>query len=155
MLSTLHTNTAPEAVVRLVDMGVPTYLVAQALLGVMAQRLVRRLCPHCRRSEPASPALLERLGARDLTENVNFWQPAGCPRCSFHGYLGRVAISELLVLDDQLRDAVARGLRVREWRGLANELGYRPLAFDALAKALSGEITAEEAIQHQLRQDWS
>src|SRR5690606_35262392 len=94
VLSTLHTNDAPGAVARLVEMGTPRYLVAGALIGVLAQRLARRLCPHCRVEREAEGAELAALGLP--TRAVRVFEPGGCDRCDGTGYHGRIGIFELL-----------------------------------------------------------
>ncbi|WP_341502768.1 type II secretion system ATPase GspE [Gallaecimonas sp. GXIMD4217] len=108
VLSTLHTNTAAGAITRLEDMGIEPFLVSSSLLGVLAQRLVRRLCPHCRQPYQASSAELEILGMAADTEQV-LYHPGSCEHCNHTGYKGRTGIHELIVVDEQLRELIHNG----------------------------------------------
>ncbi|MDA3960398.1 MAG: GspE/PulE family protein [Planctomycetota bacterium] len=146
VLSTLHTNTALDAVVRLIDIGVPSYLVAEAIVGVLAQRLVRRLCEHCRQPYPAGAELCARLGT-DATELLTFYEPGGCAECGFTGYRGRMPVHELFTVDDDVRRAIAGGEPLSQWRRLLKRSGYRPLSFDALTKAMQGLTTIDEVLR--------
>src|SRR5690606_9717216 len=94
VLSTIHTNDAPGAITRLVDMGVEPFLVASSVIGILAQRLVRTLCPHCKKPYPATDEEIEKLGLRreQLPENPQFWKGEGCPQCLGTGYQGRTGI---------------------------------------------------------------
>ena len=129
LFSTLHTKDALGAVFRLLDMGVPAYLLAAALTGVVAQRLVRRLCPHCREpSEEALPAWAE--GA-----------------CGGTGFSGRLALQELLVVDAALQQAIVHRAGLEEMRELAGRQGMRTLAEDGIEKALQGQTTLSEVVR--------
>lgn len=134
VLSTLHTNSAAGAVTRLRDMGVEPFLLATSLLGVMAQRLVRVLCPQCRR--PAQSEAGEPLPA-----GSRIFRPAGCPACNFTGYRGRTAIHELLPVDDDLRGAIQRG---EDEAALAQRLNGATLYHSGLASVLAGVTSLEE-----------
>ncbi len=149
VFTTLHTNDAPSAVMRLVDMGIQPYLVASCLRGVLGQRLVRRLCPHCR--QPCTwdavvgdardePELAAALAGRA------FWRAQGCGRCR-EGYAGRTGVFELMVLDAALRDTVRPGgIAATALRRAALELGLRPLLADALQKVLDGTTDVPEVL---------
>ena len=143
LFSTLHTKDALGAVFRLLDMGVPAYLLAAALTGVVAQRLVRRLCPHCREpSEEALPAWAE--GA---SSTGRLWRAAGCTACGGTGFSGRLALQELLVVDAALQQAIVHRVGLEEMRELAGRQGMRTLAEDGIEKALQGRTTLSEVVR--------
>ena len=143
LFSTLHTKDALGAVFRLLDMGVPAYLLAAALTGVVAQRLVRRLCPHCREpSEEALPAWAE--GA---SPTGRLWQAAGCVACGGTGFSGRLALQELLVVDAALQQAIVHRAGLEKMRELAGRQGMRTLAEDGIEKALQGQTTLSEVVR--------
>lgn len=138
VLSTLHTNSAAGAVYRLLDMGLAPYLLAASLRGVVAQRLVRRLCPACRRQRTATAAEHGFLGAATV------WEQQGCEQCQAAGYRGRVAVQEVLPLTARLQQLVLRRAPVEELEQAARAEGVRSLAEDAAAKALDGLTTVQE-----------
>ena len=138
VLSTLHTNSAAGAVYRLLDMGIAPYLLAAALRGVVAQRLVRRLCPACRRQRTATAAERSFLGAAIV------WEQQGCEQCQSAGYRGRVAVQEVLPLTTSLQQLVLQRAPVDELEQAARAEGLRSLAEDAAAKALDGLTTVQE-----------
>ncbi|WP_293736491.1 GspE/PulE family protein [uncultured Phascolarctobacterium sp.] len=138
VLSTLHTNSAAGAVYRLLDMGIAPYLLAAALRGVVAQRLVRRLCPACRRQRTATAAERSFLGAATV------WEQHGCEQCQAAGYRGRVAVQEVLPLTARLQQLVLQRATVTELEQAARSEGVRSLAEDAAAKALEGLTTVQE-----------
>ena len=143
LFSTLHTKDALGAVFRLLDMGVPAYLLAAALTGVVAQRLVRRLCPHCREpSEEALPAWAE--GASSIGR---LWRAAGCTACGGTGFSGRLALQELLVVDAALQQAIVHRAGLEEMRELARRQGMRTLAEDGIEKALQGWTMLSEVVR--------
>ena len=143
LFSTLHTKDALGAVFRLLDMGVPAYLLAAALTGVVAQRLVRRLCPHCREpSEEALPAWAE--GA---SSTGRLWRAAGCAACGGTGFSGRLALQELLVVDAALQQAIVHRAGLEKMRELAGRQGMRTLAEDGIEKALQGQTTLSEVVR--------
>ncbi len=136
VLSTLHTNDAPSAITRLVEMGIPSYLAASSVVGVVAQRLVRRLCPACKyRPEP-----------QDSGEEP-MWQPKGCIKCDETGYKGRLALFEILKVNSSLQDAIARGDNADELRFLAEREGMKSLRDDGMEKAKAGLTTIAEVIR--------
>ena len=147
VFTTLHTNDAPGAVVRLIDMGIEPYLLASCLRGVLAQRLVRKLCPECRRQTVLSEDDLSGLG--QLTEQVRgrkVWTPAGCPAC-LEGYRGRVGLFELMVLDREMQERVTRGHAGTEGlRALAEQKGMTSLLADGVAKVLDGATSLAEVV---------
>ena len=152
VLSTLHTNDSLGAFTRLVDMGVEPFLVATPVKGVQAQRLVRRLCPHCARTTSATlPSLHEdvaRLAATVPGMGEACWREAvGCAQCQHTGYRGRVGIYELVPVDDEMRQAVVEGAGHAELVRLARSRGFRQLRDDGLLKAWQGVTTVDEVLR--------
>ncbi len=147
VFSTLHTNDAPSAVTRLVDIGVKQFLVASSVRAIMAQRLVRRICSAC--SEPYEPTEKE-LRALNLKpeqlEQANFRKGRGCDKCRSTGYKGRMGIFEICVLDDEIRRMVNERMSVSAIRQRARDLGMRTLREDGLRKVLGGMTTPDEVI---------
>lgn len=146
VLSTLHTNSAAASITRLMDMGVDDYLLASTLTGVLAQRLVRRLCRRCATPAEAPPPLIERLGGRhgDLS---GLRRKVGCQACRNTGYRGRTTISELLVMTDALRQRVLERGSESAIETAAIEGGMVGMLDDGLGKALGGETTVEEVLR--------
>ena len=149
VFSTLHTNDASAAVNRLVEMGVPRYLVAAAWRCFVAQRLVRRLCRHCREAETIDRRALgrarPRAGARRSASRST--TPIGCPKCFGTGYRGRVGLYEVLVVDDELRELIATGGTVLDIQRLAREKGVESLREDAVRKVLDGSTSYLELLR--------
>jgi general secretion pathway protein E len=148
VLATLHTNDAAGAVVRLVDMGIEPFLVASSLLGVLAQRLVRRLCPACRRShEPdaAERALLANGGSE--TADFALFSAPGCEACTFTGYQGRSGIFELLLIDDESRRLIHGRAAEADLRDHARERGMIGLREDGMRWVRAGETSLEEVLR--------
>jgi type IV pilus assembly protein PilB len=140
VLSTVHTNDAPSTIARLVDFGCPVFAVNTALLCVLAQRLVRRVCPHCVAAYEPSALLMKRFAV----EGGQFRHGAGCPRCSNSGYRGRVAAYELLVMSTAIQEAIESKASSAALRRLALRHGMKPMWADALDKARLGITTLEE-----------
>ncbi len=146
VFSTLHTNDAPSAITRLVDMGVEPYLVASSLVAVLAQRLVRVLCSECREPyAPTAPELAE-LGLRSA-EAVRAFRPKGCHRCHHSGYYGRKGIFELMVLDDELRAMIVQSTDSKSIKRLAVSRGMHTLRQDGARKVLLGTTSIEEIVR--------
>jgi general secretion pathway protein E len=143
VLSTVHTNDAPSAITRLLDMGIEDYLLTSTLNAVLAQRLVRRLCA-CRTPYRPPPALAERLG---LDGGARLWRPVGCAACAGTGYLGRTMVLELMVLDEAIHSLVLRHADAREIQAQAVQAGMRTMYAHGLIKALDGVTTIEEVIR--------
>jgi general secretion pathway protein E len=148
VLATLHTNDAAGAVTRLVDMGVEPFLVASSLLGVLAQRLVRKLCPDCRRVRAPDAAERRLLQFRNgKADGVELYSPVGCDACGLTGYQGRTGIFELLVVDDAMRALIHDGASEDRLRDHARELGMRNLREDGLRWVREGLTTLEEVLR--------
>ena len=151
VLSTLHTNDAVSAVTRLVDIGVEPYLLGATVAGVMAQRLVRRLCPACARPHPAAERIAAELGApRVLCRAVDpaaIRDAVGCESCRGTGYAGRLVVAELLELDDDLRAGLVRDPEGRVLAGLAADKGHRGLFADGADKVAAGQTTLDEVLR--------
>ncbi len=142
VFSTLHTNDAPGAYTRLIDMGVESYLAAGTVIGVLAQRLVRRLCPHCRAPYVPSDAELPHDFPRPVPPQL--WQTVGCRECQFTGYSGRSAVFEFVRSTPSVREACLRRSSVAELYAAASAGGYEPLRRDGWNKVLAGLTTIEE-----------
>jgi len=147
VLSTLHTNDAPGAIARLVDIGIKPFLVSSSVRAVLAQRLVRRLCPKCR--EPAELSEYEaktlRIDSNQIAE-ATVMKPHGCEACRGKGFKGRRGIFELFEIDDEVRHMIINGATTIQLRARVRELGMRTLREDGVRKVLSGMTTAEEVI---------
>ena len=149
VLSTLHTNDAPGSVMRLLDMGVEDYLLTSAIIGIQAQRLVRRLCTECR--EPYEPVdeVIERWELDRFGDGkaLTLHRPKGCEHCGNTGYAGREAILEMLQMSDSIRDLVLKRCDVGDITREAVAQGMVPMRDDGLRKALAGETTIEEVLR--------
>jgi type IV pilus assembly protein PilB len=148
VLSTLHTRDAASAVHRLVEMGVPPYLVSAAFTCVVSQRLVRRLCPHCRKSKTVRASTWEKLGLGEAPRRqFKVYEAVGCTRCFGTGYLGRVGLFEVLALDEEMCDMIEEGLPVRELREAARARGVESVHADGVRKVLEGETSTAELVR--------
>jgi general secretion pathway protein E len=148
VLSTLHTNTAASAVVRMTDMGVERYLITSTVNGVLSQRLVRRLCEHCREPANLPPELIASSGlARFLQPGQVAYSAPGCAHCRGAGYWGRAAIHELLVVDEPVREAILRGADAAQLQEIARRSGLASLYEDGLRKVASGVTSLEEVLR--------
>ena len=151
VLSTLHTNDAPSAITRLLDLGVPAYLINSTLLGVMAQRLVRTLCPHCKKA--VTPREEQRAAWRSLVapwksaEPTQIWQPVGCLECRMTGYSGRVGVYEILVNSPEIRRMIKPLTEIPKLREQAFREGMRPLRISGALKVAQGITSLEEVIK--------
>jgi general secretion pathway protein E len=149
VFSTLHTNDAAASVARLLELGVPNYLVNATLIGILAQRLVRTLCPHCKTvAEPVDPTLWKELVApwrSNVPEKV--YKPVGCLECRRTGYMGRSGLIELLVMSDAMRALIARGADLTELRGQAARDGLRSLRVSGAEKIAKGQTTVDEVLK--------
>jgi len=147
VFSTLHTNDAPSAIARLADIGVKPFLIASAVRAVLAQRLVRKLCPLCK-----APAILTDKEMRALTldssrvTEATIFGPVGCDKCRGNGYRGRMGIFELFLIDDEVRQMINTGLTTTQLRRRARELGMRTLREDGIRKVLAGLTSGGEVV---------
>ncbi|AMV72701.1 ATPase, T2SS/T4P/T4SS family [Desulfuromonas carbonis] len=159
VLSTLHTNSAPETLTRLIEMGMDPFSFSDAVLGVIAQRLARALCSHCRRPRPASRETWSDLIAaygeeRYHADGFPAWSPdavlmlaEGCEKCDGKGYRGRVALHEVLVATAEIKHAIKRNLPLEEIRDLALDQGMRSLKMDGVAKVLAGQTDFDQVMK--------
>ncbi len=150
VLSTVHTNDAPSTVNRLLDMGVEDYLLTSTVIGILAQRLVRRLCPNCRDPYVALPELVEQMRLRRYVEgdgDITLWHAKGCSQCANTGYVGRVCITEMMPMTDGLRRLVMKHATAAELRAEAIGVGMITMYEDGLRKAVKGVTTFEEVLR--------
>ncbi|HVJ65000.1 MAG TPA: type II secretion system ATPase GspE [Bdellovibrionota bacterium] len=154
VLSTLHTNDAPGAITRLVDMGIEPFLVSSSIVGVLAQRLIRKICPHCSSEYTPSVEVVEGLGTtmnhlEKLSPKgaVTFYRSKGCSECRFTGYVGRMAIYELMVVSDEIRALILKETDAGTIRKQATKEGMLSLRQSALSKLCQGATTVEEIIR--------
>lgn len=146
VFSTLHTNDAPSAVTRLLDMGVEDFLLSSTVRGILAQRLVRIICPSCKEIAPsmAEKGELARLG---IEESFTLYMGRGCEKCSFTGYYGRTGIFELLVVDDDIRELILKDSDSNQLREMAKRHGMRTLIEDGIEKIKAGITTLSEVLR--------
>ncbi len=149
VLSTLHTNNAVSAVSRLEDMSIKTYMIAEGLLLVISQRLVRKLCPYCKKPTTIKKEELLKYGfseeeIKNLDEEITIYQKVGCEKCNHTGYLGRIAVAEMLEVDKEIKKMIVEGKSTLEIEKRAREKGMRILKEDTLLKILKGITTLEE-----------
>lgn len=147
VFSTLHTNDAPSAVTRLVNMGVAPYLVSSTVMAVLAQRLVRILCSHCKKKHQPEALVCETMGC---DSNETFWHSTGCDHCDQTGYVGRTMAYELIVVDRDMGNRIAHGITTEELRQLAVDKGMRTLTRHGLEMARAGITSLEEAYRVRL-----
>ena len=143
VLSTLHTNDALGAITRMVDMGIEPYLVAPSLIAVEGQRLVRKLCPHCKEAYMPSASAISTI-EQYLPESPIFFKPIGCEKCSNTGYLGREMISEVLTINDELSAAITKGATKQELEAIAKADGFESLFQDGINRVATGITSLEE-----------
>jgi type IV pilus assembly protein PilB len=145
VLSTVHTNNAIETITRLTDIGVDRYKVSSAISAIIAQRLVRRICPNCRQetdatiSEKAIIPMIEQMGIP-----VKFYKGSGCPTCEFSGYKGRVGIYEILIIDSEIREMIDHGSSLNEIVNVAKKSGFKTFTQEALSRITSGDTDFAE-----------
>jgi len=153
VLSTLHTNDSVAAITRLLDLGVPSYLLNSTILGVMAQRLVRTLCPHCKQKAPYDDARAEDLTWEEFVapwkakRPAHIFRPVGCLECRNTGYIGRIGIYEILLMSPAMKRLVDAKADLARMRELAYKEGMKPLRISAAMKVAAGMTTMEEAIK--------
>lgn len=148
VFSTLHTNDAPSAITRLIDIGVKPFLVASSIRGIMAQRLVRKICSKCAEKYRPTDRELRLLGPLAAqVENLELTRGAGCPDCSYTGYSGRIGVFEIFAISEEVQHLIYDGVESGELRKKARELGMRTLREDGLRKVIAGQTTLEEVFR--------
>ena len=148
VFSTLHTNDAAGALTRLVEMGIEPFLAASSIVGILAQRLVRTICPDCRESYQPTPEMVREMGLRELLPTGStLFRGRGCPKCMGIGYRGRAGIYELLTVDEQVRDLLLQNKDSASIKTAAVRKGMQTLRDAGLAMALSGETSIEEVLR--------
>ncbi|WP_036944665.1 ATPase, T2SS/T4P/T4SS family [Pseudobacteroides cellulosolvens] len=146
VLSTLHTNDAPSTVTRLIDMGIEPFLASSSVVGIIAQRLVRRLCPKCK--EEYTPTLSDRQGLEiGEDEDVKIYTKKGCPNCNNTGYRGRIAIYEIMTINSEIRDLVAKNVTSDTIKAAAIKSGMKTLRANCARLVLSGVTTVDEMVR--------
>jgi len=157
VFSSLHTNDAAGAVTRLIDMGVQPYLVASSLEGIAAQRLVRRVCRRCRTLYHPDDDILKEMGVDPDTVDSDLMIPkaVGCPECNNRGYFGRIALFEVIVMSDELRDMAYREVPTTEIRKVARKYGMRTLREDGWMKVVRGITTVEEVRRETAEEEYT
>jgi type IV pilus assembly protein PilB len=150
VFSTLHTNNAIQAVVRLVEIGIEPYMVAPSLLAVVAQRLAAKICDNCKRAYTPSAEVVERyFDDMDKVEmKPVFYDGRGCSYCRNTGYHGRIAFHELALISEEMRALISSRASDAALAEAAKRVGYRPLRYDGLKKVLLGYTTTEEVDKH-------
>ncbi|MEZ0343817.1 MAG: GspE/PulE family protein [Caldimicrobium sp.] len=162
VLSTLHTNSAPETVTRLLGMGIDPFNFADSLLGIIAQRLAKRLCPKCKKLYKPNKDEIERLKIEygshplkpltdEMIEKGKFYEPVGCEFCNYTGFKGRIALHEILVPDEDIKDLIIKNAPASEIRKVALEKGFHTLKQDGILKVLMGETTLKQVLAVTLR----
>ncbi len=146
VLSTLHTNDAPSAVIRMIDMGVEPYLIAATVTGVLAQRLARRVCQKCKQPREIRAADLRAFGfqVEDPDQVVTIWEGTGCEECRYRGYKGRIGIFELMVVNAEIAELIVRRAPLSDIKEAAKANGMKELREDGLIKVLEGVTTPDE-----------
>jgi len=149
VLSALRTNDAPSTLMRLVDMGTEPYRVAATVVGILAQRLCRRICTHCKQPYEVRSSELCRFGvvSSDPDQMITLYRGAGCDMCRQRGYKGRVGLYELLTVNERIAELIVRGAPVVDIREAAKQAGMLELREDGLVKILEGVTTPDEVVR--------
>ena len=144
VLSTLHTNDSASTITRLVDMGVAPYMVATSLIGIVAQRLVKKICHECRTPRMSTPEENELMG---VPESITIYDACGCPKCNNTGYTGRTAIHEILTCTSEMTGLIANGGKIDQISGLARKQGTKLLRDNVSELVQAGETSIEELVR--------
>ena len=148
VFSTLHTNDAPSAVTRLVDIGVKPFLVSASLRAALAQRLVRKICTNCKSVYAPDPRTLQAIGINEIeAAKITFYHGDGCPKCNGIGFKGRMGIFEIFIVNEELQQMIYEGRTLVELRTKARELGMRSMREDGIRKVGGGLTTADEVLK--------
>ena len=150
VLSTLHTNDATSALSRLMDMGIEEFLISSTLLGVLAQRLTRQLCPHCKKPTQLAPSILKELS---LPDDIVYFESIGCKECDFTGYSGRRAIGELFIMDDHVKSMMKDGYNDHQIRLEMKKRGMKSIADKLKEMLIAGETSYQEAVRIGIMED--
>jgi type IV pilus assembly protein PilB len=154
VFSTLHTNDAPSSITRLLDMGVPSFLITATVEAILAQRLVRRICTECRTAfEPSDELLMELQLPLEQARKYKFYYGKGCARCNNGGYKGRCGIYELLIMTDEIRDMISNNANVDEIRNYARTQGMTTLREAGLKLIFDGITTIDEVVRETISED--
>lgn len=153
VFSTLHTNDAPSAVIRLVDIGVKPFLVSASLRAALAQRLVRKICTNCKSVYAPDPRTLQAIGINEIeAAKITFYHGDGCPKCNGIGFKGRMGIFEIFIVNEELQQMIYEGRTLVELRTKARELGMRSMREDGIRKVGGGLTTADEVLKVTLNE---
>ena len=145
VFSTLHTNDAPSSITRMIDMGVPGYLVASSVIAILAQRLIRTVCPKCKQEFKPKETELRAAGiSLESAANAHFARGKGCANCSRSGYRGRIGIHELMMVTPKVRELIFESKSNQEIRTVAIEQGMKTLYRDGMEKCMAGITTFDE-----------
>jgi len=149
VLSSLHTTTAAGTIVRMMNMGVEPFLICSSVLAIIAQRLLRRVCPHCKESYQIPAEVIDRVGLRKFVPDgeATLYRGKGCKHCLHFGYKGRVGITEILVFSPQLKELILNRAGEFKIKALARQEGMRTMREDGLVKALAGLTSLEEVLR--------
>jgi general secretion pathway protein E len=146
VFSTLHTNDAPSAITRLLDMGVESFLLSSTVRGILAQRLLRRICPECKEVDKSGTDE-EEFKALGMVDDVPLYRGCGCESCSNTGFYGRTGIFEMLIIDDEIRKLILANADANQIRTVARQRGMRTLLEDGIKKITAGETTLNEVFR--------
>jgi general secretion pathway protein E len=149
VISTVHTNDAPSTISRLLDMGAEDYLLTSTVNGILAQRLVRTLCPKCREPYKALPEVVEQMNLKRYakSDDIVLYKPVGCPECAGTGYWGRICIIEMMQMSDNIRSLIMRHSTSGDIRSAAIMEGMETMFENGLRKSLAGITTLEEVLR--------
>jgi len=148
VLSTLHTNDAPSSVIRLIDMGIEPFLISSSVVGIIAQRLVRRICPKCKKEIKMTSDIKKILDEFEINSNeITLYKGEGCPYCKDTGYKGRIAIFELMVITENIRDLISKNVTTGKLREAAISEGMCQLREDGIKKVCEGLTTIDEVLR--------
>ncbi|MBA7612348.1 Type II secretion system protein E [subsurface metagenome] len=148
VLSTLHTNNAPSSIIRLIDMGIEPFLISSSVIGIIAQRLVRKICPKCKKEIKLTPDIIKILEEYDINSNgIILYKGEGCPYCKDTGYKGRIAIFELMIMTETTKDLITRNVTTGKLREAAIKEGMNLLIEDGLNKVYEGITTIDEVLR--------
>jgi len=153
VLSTLHTNNAIDAVLRLVEIGVESFMVAPSIIGILAQRLLRKICPKCKERYIANVEEMSYFGLPPTGPEIKLYRGKGCPACMGTGYSGRIAVHELVVVTNEIRDLISRNAAIDDIAKAAYKIGYKSMRFDGLKKVMRGIITLSEVLRATTAQE--